>query len=206
MNAGGTGQGEKMLTMGSGRPQAPDGVRLRSLHADQLDLLEPLWRALVDRIRVPENIVPIVAHEQSWPMRRREYAELLSGGDSFGLVALRGDEPIGYAVVRVEDGPDPVWATGRRYVELTSLSVAAGERGRGVGTQLLAEAERRLARLGVEGLVIGVDAVNSEALRFYKRRGFRVGYHLLYGRLNASNAGAEPADDEGPETASHGEA
>ena len=61
---------------------------------------------------MPENVVPIVAHEQSWPMRRKEYAELLSGGDSFGLVALRGDEPIGYAVVRVEDGPDPVWATG----------------------------------------------------------------------------------------------
>ncbi len=192
--------------MGPGRTHAADGVHLHSLTTDQLDLLEPLWRELVDRIRVPENIVPIVAHEQSWPMRRKEYAELLSGGDSFGLVALRGDEPIGYAVVRVEDGPDPVWATGRRYVELTSLSVAAAERGRGVGTQLLAEAERRLARLGVEGLVIGVDAVNGEALRFYERRGFRVGYHLLYGRLSAPAAGAEPADDEAPETASHGEA
>ena len=56
------------------------------------------------------------------------------------------------------------------------------------------------------GLVIGVDAVNGDALRFYERRGFRVGYHLLYGRLGAPGAGVGPADDEGPETASHGEA
>jgi len=188
-------------------------VRLRSLTVEQLDLLEPLWRALVDRIRVPENVVAIVPHEQSWPGRRKEYRELLSGGDSFGLVALRGDEPIGYAVVRVDDGPDPVWATGERYVELTSLSVAAGERDRGVGTRLLDEVERRLAALGVDGFVVGVDAVNGEALRFYERRGFRVGYHLLYGRLSAAGASGgpgsargEPTDDEDPETASHGEA
>jgi GNAT superfamily N-acetyltransferase len=196
-----------MVRMGSGRQLEPNEVRLRSLTIDQLGLLEPLWRALVDRIRVPENVVSIVPHEKSWPARRREYEVLLSGGDSFGLVALRGDEPIGYVVVRVDDGPDPVWETGERYVELTSLSVAAGERGRGVGTSLLEEVGQRLAGLGIDGLVVGVDAVNGEALRFYERRGFRVGYHLLYGHLSTRcGAGVEPADDEGPETASHGEA
>ena len=195
-----------MRTMSADRPRAPDEMHLRPLDADRLDLLEPLWRSLVDRIRVPGNVVPIVPHEQSWPRRRAEYAELLSEGDSFGLVAHRGDELIGYAVVRVDDGPDPVWATGARYVELTSISVAPEERGRGVGTRLLDEVERRLSRLGVGGLVIGVDAVNGDALRFYERRGFKVGYHLLYGRLHDPGGEAEPADDEGPETASHGEA
>jgi ribosomal protein S18 acetylase RimI-like enzyme len=74
-----------------------------------------------------------------------------------------------------------------------------------VGSRLLNEVERRLAKLGIDGLVIGVDAVNHEALRFYERRGFRVGYHLLYGRL-AAPGDMEAAEDEGPETASHGEA
>jgi ribosomal protein S18 acetylase RimI-like enzyme len=205
-DAGGPRREKKMMAMSSSEPHGPDDVYVRSLTAERLDLLEPLWRALLDRIRAPENIVAIVPHEQSWPMRRREYEELLSGGDSFGLVALRGDEAIGYAMVRVGDGPDPVWATGGRYVELTSLSVAAGERDRGVGTRLLDEVERRLADLGVDGLVIGVDAVNDGALRFYQRRGFKIGYHLLFGHLSAPAGGAGPAADESPETASHGEA
>lgn len=193
-----------MTTMDPGRPKATDDLRVRPLSTEQVDLLEPLWRALLDRIRVPHNIVPIVAHDDSWPMRKAEYEELLSGGDSFGLVALKGDEPIGYAMVRVEEGPDAVWVTGERYVELTSLSVAPGDRNRGIGTRLLDEVERRLTALDVDGLVIGVDAVNEGALRFYKRRGFKVGYHLLYGRL--SGGVGELADDEAPETASHGEA
>jgi GNAT superfamily N-acetyltransferase len=196
-----------MTAMGLDRPPAADDVRLRSLAPGQLDLLEPLWRALVDRIRVPGNVVPIVPHEQSWPIRRAEYRRLLSGGDSFGIVALRGDDPIGYAVVRVDDGSDPVWATGGRYVELTSLSVAAGERHRGVGSRLLDEVGHRLAGLGVAGLVVGVDAVNVEALRFYERRGFRVGYHLLYGDLSTRpGVGKKSPGDGRPETASHGEA
>ena len=92
-----------MTAMGPDRPPAAHDVRLRSLDPGQLDLLEPLWRALLDRIRVPGNVVPIVPHERSWPMRRAEYRRLLSGGDSFGIVAHRGDDPIGYAVVRVGD-------------------------------------------------------------------------------------------------------
>jgi GNAT superfamily N-acetyltransferase len=183
-----------------------NGVRIDPVRPDQLDRLEPLWRALLDRIRVPQSIVPIVPHEESWPLRKAEYAQLLGGGDSFGLVALRGDEPIGYAMVRVEAGPDPVWQTGGRYAELTSLSVAPGERDRGVGTRLLNEAERRLAELGVDGFVIGVDAVNDGALRFYERRGFKAGYHLLYGRLSAQGVDTQVGGDESPETASHGEA
>jgi ribosomal protein S18 acetylase RimI-like enzyme len=190
----------------TGQPESIQPLRL-----EQIPLLEPLWRALLDRIRVPESVVPIVAHEESWPTRSAEYQELLSKGDSFGLVALRGDQPVGYAVVRVEDRPDPVWATGERYVELTSLSVAPGERDRGIGTRLLDEVERRLWDMGVTGLVIGVDAVNEDARRFYERRGFRVGYHLLYGRLGDVVSGrdvvsGDRAGDGDPGTASHGEA
>lgn len=196
-----------MTTMGpDGSPQEDD-VRLCDLASGDLDRLEPLWRALLDRIRVPDNVVSIVPHEESWPVRRAEYEDLLSRrGQSFGLVALKGDEPIGYAMVRVEDGPDPVWMTGGRYVELTSLSVAPAERDRGVGARLLDEVEHRLVDLGVEGFVIGVDAVNDGALRFYERRGFRVGYHLLYGRLDHPATVTGRAADESPETASHGEA
>ncbi|HJW75549.1 MAG TPA: GNAT family N-acetyltransferase [Thermoleophilia bacterium] len=194
-----------MTTMGPYGPHAPDGVHLRDLTVADVDLLEPLWRALLDGIRAADTVVPIVPHEESWPMRQAEYEDLLSRGKSFGLVALRGDEPIGYAVVRVEDGPDPVWRTGGRYVELTSLSVAPAERDRGIGTRLLDEVEEWLSDLEVDGFVIGVDAVNDAALRFYERRGFRVGYHLLYGRLGHPAAVTEPTDDESPETASHGE-
>jgi ribosomal protein S18 acetylase RimI-like enzyme len=195
-----------MTPMDPDRPLAPGGVHMRCLTVADLGLLEPLWRALLDRVRDPGSVVPVVPHEASWPRRRADYHRMLSQGDSFGLVALKGDEPIGYAMVRVDDGPDPVWMTGGRYVELTSLSVMPAERDRGFGTWLLDAVEERLSDLGVEGFVIGVDAVNDGALRFYQRRGFRIGYHLLYGRVGHPAAATQPTEGESPETASHGEA
>lgn len=194
-----------------------DGVEIRPLTASDLDGLEPLWKALLDRIRLPGQVVTIVPHEESWPRRKADYEDLLRDGESFGLAAFRGDDAIGYAMVHVDE-PDPVWATGERYVELTSLSVLPAERRRGVGTALLDALERELISRGVRDLVIGVDTVNQDAQRFYERRGFRVGYHLMHGRLGkvarysmeteSVGQGEKLAtvDEGSPETAAHGEA
>ena len=93
-------------------------------------------------------------------------------------------------------------------MELTVLSVAPGERDRGVGTALFDAVEQALAVLGIDELVIGVDSVNDRARRFYERRGFTIGYHLMHTRLAARSDGASgsaAAADESPETAAHGE-
>jgi ribosomal protein S18 acetylase RimI-like enzyme len=200
-------------------PQTPDkpsaatpipGVTIERLAAHHVDLVEPLWRSLLDHIRELGSVVPVVPHSESWPRYRAQCEELLSDGESFGLGAFRGGQLIGYATVRIA-APDPVWAMGPHYVELAALSVAPGERERGVGTALFDAVERVLATLGLEELVIGVDSVNERARRFYERRGFTIGYHLMHTKVAASaSAGAASgpaaAADESPETAAHGDA
>jgi ribosomal protein S18 acetylase RimI-like enzyme len=196
-------------------PQTPDkpsvatgilGVTIERLSAHHVDLVEPLWRSLLDHIRELGSVVPVVPHSESWPRYKALCEELLSDGESFGLGAFRGSELIGYATVRIAPA-DPVWAMGPHYVELAALSVAPGEREHGVGTALFDAVERALLALGIKELVIGVDSVNERARRFYERRGFTIGYHLMHTRLSAGAVSASAAAaDESPETAAHGDA
>ena len=85
--------------------------------------------------------------------------------------------------------PDAVWFTGSHYAELLSLSVAPDERGNGVGGALLDAVEAGLAARGLDQYVIGVDTVNAGAQRFYERRGFRDGFHLMHGWVGGGAGG-----------------
>ena len=201
MSAAGTGEG---AAAGSA---TVEGVVVGSLDAGHLDDVEPLWRALIDHLRESDSVVELVPHELSWPRRRAMYEEMLVDGDSFALGAWRDGRLIGYAVMRVMP-PDPVWYTGTHFAELTSLSVAPEERGAGIGTVLLDAVEDRLLARGLDQYCIGVDTVNDGARRFYERRGFRDGFHLLHGWIagrRAVGAPAPGAPPETPETAAHGE-
>jgi ribosomal protein S18 acetylase RimI-like enzyme len=157
----------------------PD-VTIQRLDGTQIELFEPLWRALIDHLRETGSVVALVPHEQSWARRRVIYEELLADGESFALGAWRGERLVGYAVVHVAP-PDAVWFTGSRYAELTSLCLAPAERGGGLGTKLLDAAEAGMLELGLDQYVIGVDTLNDGARRFYERRGFRDGFHLMHG-------------------------
>jgi ribosomal protein S18 acetylase RimI-like enzyme len=170
---------------------APDpgtDVTIERVDGGQIEALEPLWRSLIDHIRELGSIVEIVPHEQSWQRRRAIYEELLADGESFALGARRDGRLVGYAMVHVAP-PDAVWFTGGRYAELTSLCVEADERGGGLGTALLDAVEAGLVERGLDQYVIGVDTVNPGAQRFYERRGFRDGFHLMHGWVGGGRSG-----------------
>jgi ribosomal protein S18 acetylase RimI-like enzyme len=70
--------------------------------------------------------------------------------------------------------------------ELSSIAVAPGCAGRGVGQQLVASFVESSGRLGAAMVYLNTDAVNNEAVNgFYKRAGFRVArtYEASGGRL-----------------------
>jgi ribosomal protein S18 acetylase RimI-like enzyme len=158
----------------------PDEIVIAQLDSREIELLAPLWRSLLDHIAaLPDAIVPIRPFEQSWPIERAEMLEALEG-DAFVLVARRGEQVVGYALVGVE-GPDPVWYTGDARAELLHLSVADGARGAGVGTALMDAVDAELERRGIEDVEIGVDTANHDAVRFYERRGYRRDFHIFYG-------------------------
>ena len=189
-DAGGIGRpGDTGRTGEVGGPGGSDReVTIGRLDGTQIDLLEPLWRSLIDHIRELGSVVSLVPHEQSWPRRRAIYEELFADGESFALGAWRGAQLVGYAMVHIAP-PDAVWFTGSRYAELTSLCLAPAERGDGLGTELLDAVEARLLERGLDEYVIGVDTVNDGARRFYERRGFRDGFHLMHGWIGGVRGG-----------------
>jgi GNAT superfamily N-acetyltransferase len=67
--------------------------------------------------------------------------------------------PLGFCIVRGD--------------ELYQLFVSAGARGSGVAASLLADAESRLAQVGVETAWLACAIGNDRAARFYEKSGWR---------------------------------
>ncbi len=160
--------------------------------------LERLWMALQRHHADLAGALPDLAArslEESWDRRRAAYATWLVEPDAFVLVAERGGEPVGYALVQIVDGfhsfgPD------ERIASVETLSVVPEARGRGVGSALMDAVERELAEVGVRRLKLAVVEGNEEASRFYAGRGLSTVSHVLVGRVSASPL--EPREHAGP--------
>jgi ribosomal protein S18 acetylase RimI-like enzyme len=160
-------------------PATPVVTRL--LAAVELDLLEPLWRVMqADHVAL-WDVLPGRDPAESWVLRRRRYAEWLAVGDSFVVLAERGDRPVGYFMVAVAEG-DETFATGERLAELESLVVLHEERGNAIGELLFQAGMRRLEELGVDDVISGVLHTNAFARRFHDRHGFVPFVDFLYAR------------------------
>jgi RimJ/RimL family protein N-acetyltransferase len=99
--------------------------------------------------------------------RRRRMADEVEGDDVVVLVAEVGGEPVGQLGLQLT----------RYGVADLGMLVAAGWRGRGVGTALLAEAVDRARKAGAHKLALQVWPHNTAAIALYERFGFqREGY------------------------------
>jgi ribosomal protein S18 acetylase RimI-like enzyme len=146
--------------------------------ASDLRSLEPLWVA-VHRAHVASmpELAPYVSDAETWAERRALYEEVLAKPDTVLLLAFDGDALMGYALGHVLAVQDTwiadTWRTGPRIAEVESLSVLPEYRGQGVGTALMDALERELDALGISDFIVGALAGNEDALRLYRRRGFR---------------------------------
>lgn len=86
------------------------------------------------------------------------------------LVARDGDRTVGFVQFREERG---VYEQDRSRGFVDNVYVRPDVRNDGVGGQLLAAAERSLARRGMDVVALSVLASNRAARRFYERRGYR---------------------------------
>jgi ribosomal protein S18 acetylase RimI-like enzyme len=153
---------------------------------DDVDRLEPLWRALRDHHVSLPQMQPTRSLEDSWAHRRGQYLDWLSGDDHTLLLAERDGQPIGYAVLSVGGGA-ATWDIGERTAEIETLSVLEEERGHGVGRALTEGAVELAAEAGAGSVLVGVAHSNADALRFYEREGFEPFYVSLI-RPAASSA------------------
>jgi ribosomal protein S18 acetylase RimI-like enzyme len=146
---------------------------------DRVDELRPLWLQLHHHHERVSRVQPFVDDTTSWRMRRRGYEETFDGG-GFALIAEDDGRLVGYAMVRIHEGPDDSWALGDRHGEVWTLVVDEAARGAGVGSALLDAVDEELAARGITGLVIGVMEGNDDARRLYERRGLVPGWLQLY--------------------------
>lgn len=152
--------------------------RLRTGSAEDLDLIEPLWVAVHHRhIGSMPELAPYVSDGDTWRARRTLYEDLLTKPDTLLLLAVVDDKPIGYGLTHVMPVADSwiedTWTTGDRIGEIESLSVLPSYRGSGLGSELLDRLESHLHERGVDDLILGALAGNSDAIRLYERRGYQ---------------------------------
>jgi ribosomal protein S18 acetylase RimI-like enzyme len=149
--------------------------RIVELEVGDVDLVEGLWKEMVAHHQaVVGDQAPKRDPQESWRLRRAQYVRWVESGEGMlFLVPGEGAEgaPLGYACLRV--GPSgPTWDLGEPVGDLESLSVAAGARGMGVGTELIEHCRERLRELGARWWSVSVIAANGRAQELYEREGF----------------------------------
>nr|WP_162909959.1 GNAT family N-acetyltransferase [Aggregatilinea lenta] len=92
----------------------------------------------------------------------RRTDKLATNQRGLGLVAVCDDAPCGFGLLTL-------WP---RAGEISDLVVAAGLRGRGIGTRLVETLSDAATGLGVRTLEIGAALSNPRALALYRRLGF----------------------------------
>jgi len=153
--------------------------------ASRLDDVAPLFKAMHEHHRgLGEQLLPFRSDDEAWERRRPYYAALLESGRGRLLIAEEDGRAIGYAMVSVGGGQATL-ATGDRVAELETLSVAGGERGRGVGRALMDAAYAVIDELGATAVMLYVLDGNDDAIRFYERYGLRPYLHVMLGPADA---------------------
>jgi RimJ/RimL family protein N-acetyltransferase len=117
------------------------------------------------------ELLVAVAEEGRWigteapvgSQRRKRVLEGIEGEHTIALVAEAGGQPVGQLDLHL---------TGYGVADLGML-VAAGWRGRGVGSALLGEGIRRARAAGAHKIALQVWPHNTAAIALYERFGFR---------------------------------
>lgn len=167
-------------------------MRIELAGAERVDEVRELWLELHRHHRAVVGTLPLVEDDEaSWQRRRALYVNRLTAGTGFLVLAIDEEAAVGYALVCIEPGPDDTFPLGDSYAELYSLSVAANQRRRGIGTRLLDFVDAELDRRSIRDLKVAVMTGNAGAQRLYERRGLRPAETILYrfGGAQAENAG-----------------
>ena len=164
-----------------------ENVTVARVGVEAVDDLRPLFVALHRHHRLVSDL-PLVGDDEAWRARRATYLAWFAEGRALLFVASAEETPVGYVLVVWHEGADDTFPLAPRYAEVYTLSVAEQARGAGVGGRLLDAVDEALADEGDPPLAIAVMAGNSDALRFYARRGLVPGEVLLYRFRSARGA------------------
>ncbi|WP_461003665.1 GNAT family N-acetyltransferase [Streptomonospora sediminis] len=152
-------------------------LRYRYLGSADVDQLAGLWAALHEQHSTTaphlEDIITRVNADESWRRRRAQYLAWLNEPETLAVVAERGGESVGYAMVTIRENEQGSWDRGSRVAVVQTLSVHPDHEGTGVGSGLLEELRRQVGAMGIRDLELTALATSSEDIRFFEQEGFR---------------------------------
>jgi ribosomal protein S18 acetylase RimI-like enzyme len=121
----------------------------------------------------------------------RHFARQVTGACTY-LTAWQDGQPVGSALILWEGchAPENRQAF-PEAVEISQLQVHPDARSRGIGTALIAEAERRIADRGHELVTISVGIDNRRAAELYARLGYQDTGLRSTSRYNYRDAGGQ---------------
>ncbi len=109
-----------------------------------------------------------------------EVVDLFSADGETCFVAIYQDVVVGFALGSLIEKRRSSW----KYGYLRWLGVAPEVGGMGIGHKLLKHTTDRFIDLGARMMLVDTDAENTEALNFFKRRGFGQEHEHVYMTLN----------------------
>jgi ribosomal protein S18 acetylase RimI-like enzyme len=139
-------------------------VEIRPPDPDEVEAVAEMWVALAADQRAHRS--HLLAAENREVVRRSLARQVIADGVR---VAERDGSLVGFVTFAPETG-DYQTDVDRGVVH--NLYVCPDVRGDGVGTDLLAVAERALAERGAEVVALEAMAANDRARRFYERHGY----------------------------------
>jgi len=141
-------------------------VRVEAATIDDVDVITPLWVALVEgQQRYGAHLLG-AENSQSASAIIKQY--VLTG--NVGVAVEAGGPIVGFVMFHVETG---VYEQDVTRGIVGNVFVVESARGQGIGTKLMDYAEKRLREEGVDVVGLSVLAANENARRLYAERGYR---------------------------------
>ena len=114
---------------------------------------------------------------------RARWAALLSDRGATTFVAIDGDEIVGYAEIHMMEPENDPGVVPTRRAHLQSLLVTSAHRADGIGSSLLAEAERWARDRGAQEMELDHWVFDGGPEAFYERAGYEVLSRMLVKRV-----------------------
>ncbi len=132
---------------------------------DDLDTLVELWITLIETGQTDGSQL---RGEANRAIARDQLAGAIV--DDRAMVARQNEHIRGFVTVTHDTG---IFDCDRSRGRIRNLFVRATDRGNGIGTALLKEAQEQLSEAGVESILVETPAGNTTARAFYHHHGYR---------------------------------
>lgn len=156
-------------------------LTIRPIKEDDYEQFEQLYLDLLefDRVWHPQRDEP--EFERIVAARRAKAREQLVDREHHALLIATNPSKItiGYTIIHIVD-PGPASTDGAMLTGVVhELYVTAAARGSGAGSALMEAAEAWFRERGAKRVKVEAFAWNTEAIRFYERRGYAVSDVIL---------------------------